>query len=182
MQKVYYLCYGSNLSEARFREYLSMHNSFSGQRALESGRLSLPHEIFYAGHSGRWGGGVAYLDVDSLSPQSHEYRVYGMSVAEFEALFSGENGYYSGVFPWGEVLSNKETVVYDALFYDRVVNFGSVQGTPVLTLTTSTRRADMIEKKVAWPRENPPGQKYREVMSVGRKEIQLLPQWSFDAS
>lgn len=180
MADVYYLCYGSNLSEGRFREYLARNSADSATRTLESGVVEIPHDVFYAGHSGRWGGGVAYLNIDEAS-EKKKYRAYGLTYAEFGELFSGENGFFDpSDFPWGRVFQERETIVPDAYFYDRVVNLGSVQGRPLLSFTSSTRLSDMVGEKVSWPRLNPPGQRYIDVMARGRNEMLSLPVWEVE--
>lgn len=194
--EVFYVCYGSNLHENRFREYLtddwyysyrstlSTHEqkmwddimAESAAAPLESYRVNLNHDVYFAGHSGRWGGGIAYLDVDSLS-QTKVYRAYKISTDKFESLFSQENGYYSGKFDWGRILTTRETRT-DAGFYGRIVNLGTIDGTVALTFTHNLSLDVMKqyqgEYKYGIKKLTPPGQPYKDVIAKGLRETRKL--------
>lgn len=188
---IFYVCYGSNMSENRFREYLSSAHFRSSKsadfgvqadraamlasRKLTSYRVSLPHEVFYAGSSYRWKGGIAYLDVDKRT-RPCSYRAYGITGHEFESLFSDENGFHSDPLPWDEVLENRDTYT-SAYFYSRVVNLGKIDGVPALTFTTATPRSSFAPatSTVKYGKLNPPGKPYIDVMNTGRAEMRSLP-------
>lgn len=200
--EVFYVCYGSNLYEQRFREYLNDNSwfySFSkslgddeiaqweqylneeSNQPLESYRVNLTHDVYFAGSSGRWGGGIAYLDVDGFSCK-RVYRAYRISTDKFESVFSQENGYYSGGFDWDRIVSHRETRT-SASFYGRIVNLGSIDGTPALTFTSNTSLAELKDRRYSWGdgksyrgyRDlNPPGQPYKDVINRGRAETQKL--------
>lgn len=163
--RVFYVCYGSNMSEWRFREYL--HDS---KRPLTSYRVNLARDVYYAGHNSRWGGGVAFLNMDKFSAKKI-YRAYDVSLDEFTHLFSRENGYVRGPLPWNMILSQEVTDVDGAYFYGRVINLGTIDGTPALTFTSDDDYETM--KYTTWI--SSPGQKYLDVMHNGRLETKRLP-------
>ena len=193
MNEVFYVCYGSNLHENRFREYLSddwtyytnpddWEKSLTNEEdsPLVSYRVNLTHDVFFAGHSGRWGGGIAYLDVDSFSCKK-VYRAYKIPVKKFESLFSQENGYYSGPFKWDHILNKRETRT-DAGWYGRIVNLGTIDGIPALTFTSNHSYADFEDYTYSARNYrgsgirtlNSPGQPYVDVIDRGRAETRKL--------
>lgn len=163
--RVFYVCYGSNMSEWRFREYL--HNK---TRPITSYRVNLARDVYYAGSNSRWGGGVAFLDIDKFTAKKI-YRAYELDLDEFDNLFSRENGYVHSPMPWDEIFSQQITDVSGAYFYPRIVNLGTIDGIPALTFT-SDDDYDTV-KYSSWI--NPPGQKYIDVMQNGRLETKRLP-------
>lgn len=164
--RVFYVCYGSNMSEWRFREYLR-----DKDRPLTSYRVNLPRDVYYAGHNSRWGGGVAFLNVEKFTAKKI-YRAYDLNLNEFENLFSRENGFVDGPMPWDTIFSQPITDVKGAYFYGRVVNLGTIDGTPALTFTSDDDYDTML-KYTSWI--SPPGQKYIDVMNNGRLETKRLP-------
>lgn len=193
--EVFYVCYGSNLYENRFREYLSdsvwysyddsdyikWEAELSNQQAqpLVSYRVNLEHDVYFAGSSGRWGGGIAYLDVDGRSCK-RVYRAYKIPFDKFESLFSQENGYYSGEFAWDRILNQRETRT-TASFYGRIVNLGTIDGIAALTFTSNESLAEIKDAyygggyRSKYRQLNPPGQPYKDIIARGRQETRRLP-------
>ena len=73
---VWYVSYGSNMLEERFMCYIAGGECrFNGVTyvgckndttpPITSVRVTVPHKMYYAGNSGSWGGGVAYLEPES---------------------------------------------------------------------------------------------------------------------
>lgn len=181
---VYYVCYGSNLYADRFREYLETHrwgsalDSFDAYGNYDSEvisyRVNLSHDVYYAGHSGRWGGGIAYLDTEGYSCKK-VYRAYKLDLDQFEDLFSQENGYHSDPLPWDRIMSRRETRT-SAYFYGRIVNFGTVEGIPAVTFTSNYSLEELKSPDFNGYKElSTPGPLYTEVINKGREETRRLP-------
>lgn len=172
--RVFYVSYGSNLLESRFQEYMETARWMTRSGVMDkdlleeypaSYRVNLARDIYYAMGSARWGGGIAFLDIDTFSAKK-VYRAYDLNIAQFYAVFSQENGYCDDQIDWDQLLNEG---YYDstAYIYDRIVLLGWMQqDTPVLTFTHSTPSLISI---------NPPGQKYTDVIDRGRKETRSLP-------
>lgn len=170
--RVFYVSYGSNLLESRFQEYIEnarwMKRGEWDEEMLDeypaSYRVNLARDTYYAMGSARWGGGIAFLDIDKFSAKK-VYRAYDLNMTQFYAVFSQENGYCDDEIDWDELLHFGH---YDstAYIYDRIVLLGWVHGMPVLTFTHS--RPTMMSI-------NEPGPKYTDVISRGRKETRALP-------
>lgn len=84
--QAWYLAYGSNLNADLLARYLpGAHVAARPQRVL-----TLDRSLYFAGHSRRWRGGVAFLSVD---PGPGVFaRAYAVRVAELSAILDGENG------------------------------------------------------------------------------------------
>lgn len=59
-RRVWYVAYGSNLSEARFQRYLD--RCVDPSRPADARPLVLPHELYFAHESSVWTGGTAFVD------------------------------------------------------------------------------------------------------------------------
>lgn len=161
---VFYVCYGSNLSETRFRQYLNDYKT-----PLESYRVNLARDVYYAGGSSRWGGGIAFLDADRFTAKK-VYRAYALSKPQFESLFSDENGWYRDPLPWDQIHENENTYLQSCL-YNRIINLGTIHGVPALTFTNE----DSAEEAARYNWLSEPGPKYTSVINAGRAETRRLP-------
>lgn len=103
---VWYAAYGSNLSRARLLAYLRG-GTVPGSGAREQGctdpsppraesRALLPHPLIFAGHSWRWDGATARLDVGGAGRPSLA-RLYLLSADQFDDLTVQEGPQYQGV-------------------------------------------------------------------------------------
>ncbi len=79
-QYVWYLCYGSNINTKRFMIYINGdkdgHFANTGgcrdkSKPLDSKPYIINRRIYFAKHSGKWNGGVAFLNYRSLG------KIYG---------------------------------------------------------------------------------------------------------
>lgn len=165
---VYYLAYGSNLLRSRFQEYLDGYHRRDAyqydpafKEAPESFRVSLPLDIYFSVGSARWGGGIAFLNIESRT-QHNMYRAYKLSTLQFLSVFSQENGFADDTLDWDELLDKGYQDTITGTLYDRIVLLGVNDNTPILTFTQS---------RPSW-RENPPGDKYIDVISRGLAETE----------
>ena len=149
MNKVWYACYGSNISFDRFRYYITggtyplTGKEYTGCRdktlPTESVPILIPFEMYFGNQSRSWGGnGVAFLDTSK--PSVVVGRAYLITDEQFEEVHGQE----------GNSLN----------WYDKIVELGIYRGEPIKTFTNSSRR-----------RENAPSPKYLQVIAQGMLEL-----------
>jgi hypothetical protein len=100
---VWYVAYGSNLSPVRLGCYLAggrppgarrPHPGSVDRRApLASRAVTIPHQLYFAGHSSQWGGAPAFVDLDPAPPGRGTLgRAYLLRWRQLEDLLAQENG------------------------------------------------------------------------------------------
>jgi hypothetical protein len=175
---VWYVAYGSNLCEARFRCYLaggSPAGSTSRQyRACATGAevqdvrpVVVPHRLYFARASRNWnGGGVAFLDLDldldvDRAASSPTYgRAWLITSAQLDHLATEENAGKATTVPTAALRGGPTDVRGDG-WYRTLLPLGELDGIPAVTLTgrpkpprspdpayLATVRAGLAE---AWP-------------------------------
>lgn len=148
-QPVWYVAYGSNLSEERFLRYLQggpIPNSTTGQRQDAARDQSLPtgdqpfalnRQVFFAGSSARWGdGGVAFLDADIEPDEPSCGRAWQITLGQFEDLFRQENGMETITPIDLDDLSERGRLEVVPKWYGRLEHVGDIEGVPVITLAS----------------------------------------------
>lgn len=149
MSKVWYACYGSNISFERFRYYIEggvypitgkRHDGCSDKTLpTESAPILIPFEMHFGNESYSWDyGGVAFLDTSK--PSVVVGRAYLITDEQFEEVHRQEG-------------PSRD-------WYDKIVDLGVYRGHPIRTFTNSSRR-----------RENTPSPKYLQVIEQGMREL-----------
>ena len=106
---VWYACYGSNLTEDRFRLYIK------DAPVYGEGPFLIPHPLYFAKTSGKWEGkGIAFIDADSEGT-SYSY-LYLIDEEIYDLVYEKEGSLYS-----------------------RKVDLGIKDGYPIRTFTNKTR-------------------------------------------
>lgn len=128
---VWYACYGSNINVDRLMIYIN------GDKEGKFGHLegcsdkAKPQDakpyifnspIYFARHSSRWNGGVAFLDYEKRGKSYG--RIYKLKMSQFKDVFMQEYGPNS---------------------YDAIIYVGEYENLPIFTFTSSYKRKD-IEK------------------------------------
>jgi len=137
---VWYACYGSNLSQERFMQYVNDCNDKTEPK--ESRPFEIHHQLYFANSSPQWEDqGVAFLN-----PRMNEHivtlgRVYLMTREQFDEIKFMECG--SSETGW----------------YRHEMNLGSLEGIPVRSFTSP----NVLEP-------NPPSDKYLNVIRIGLME------------
>lgn len=148
---VWYAAYGSNCDDGRFRGYLSG-GRVPGSTRLHAGcrdvtpptdvtALPLPHEVYFGGWSGSWGGAIAFLD-PRQDPTARTLSVARrITVDQFVDVVAQECGdvdFVDGI-PIDEVVDRGRADLHDR--YGTVLAVGQRDDEPVLTFTSPTNRS-----------------------------------------
>lgn len=195
---VWYGCYGSNLSIARFRCYLAggtPPGSARGQPGCRDATpptgnraVTLPGRVHLAQHSPAWDGAVAFLD--TAAPGRSPGRAYRITVEQVADVVAQENGRPPGsvTVDLGDLVTRGREEVCPG-WYGTLAHVGAVDGEPLFTITSSWTLDDI---EVA-----PPSAAYIRTMGAGLAEAHgwsteevaahllqcpgVAPTWSIDA-
>ena len=177
MDKVWYVCYGSNLSEERFSYYIKG-GSYCGRTYYgcrdktppeNSKGMTIPYELYFAKKSGFWdNGGVAFISLAEDLANPTLGRGYLITWEQFLDVLAQENSKNPGddqvAVLYLKTLKNKKMTKIAGLgWYDLVVYLGEEEGYPKFTFTHS-EKYDL----------RPPAQKYLKVIGDGLKEVYNL--------
>jgi hypothetical protein len=145
MSMVWYVSYGSNLDPDRLGTYLGGgtpdggHFTYRGARDASPPRARrpcrVPHDLYFAGESRTWGGGIAFLDHEHVSPAPTLGHAYLVTAEQFEDVAAQETGREHAEVEVAEVRS-AGSVTLGPGRYDRVVWLGDVDDVPQLTFTS----------------------------------------------
>jgi hypothetical protein len=141
--QVWYASYGSNLSRERFLHYLGGGRPAGASRTYPGARdsthppddraLTLPGEMFFAGTSPTWGGGIAFYDADSPGPALA--RAYLVSEQQFADVSAQERREVPGEdLDLTHVLTHSRHHLGPG-HYEALHLVGELEDLPVLTFT-----------------------------------------------
>ncbi|CAM3404066.1 histone deacetylase [Stackebrandtia soli] len=166
---VWYVCYGSNLDGERFSRYVRGGRPDGGARVYPGCRdnsaptdtmsLFIDGEVYFAGRSVTWGGGMAFLDptVGGDTPG----RAYRITLGQFADVCAQEQRRAPGTVtvPLADVADAKRLIVgtgdYAALHW-----LGDRDGEPMLTFTAANRLRPYVA----------PSPAYRNVIVAGLRQ------------
>lgn len=145
---VWYVSYGSNMSQARLLSYLEGGTPVGGSRRNPGARdrtlpsrdaaVDLPGALYFAGESQQWGGGVAFYDHEAVDRGPTHARAYLVTVEQFADIAAQEM--YREPGPGDPV----EQVLLDGFAdrhevgpgrYETLVEVGRLDGHPMLVFT-----------------------------------------------
>lgn len=177
--KVWYACYGSNLSRKRFLCYIKGGTPDFADREYpgctdrtppqDERNILIPHRLYFAHQSEIWGNaGVAFLDHERDHDMITLGRMYLISSEQFVQVFRQENGEApenSDLCP--DIVAVIEKCIQDGSadpgqgsdWYSRLLLLGMIDRVPILTFTSGTIFND-----------NPPGEKYLMTIRYGLRE------------
>lgn len=181
--RIWYASYGSNMDRSRFLTYVQggtppgSHSPHEGcrDRSLPAGDIPIRFRgrAHFAYHSGRWGGGVAFLDNDGESLALG--RAYNVAIGQFDDIVAQENGRRpSGAkTPTDEVLANGSAVMTRGV-YGTLEHIGDYQGAPVFTFTGDFTAQEALEESFAAKPDfystNEPSPNYLRMLGSGLAE------------
>jgi hypothetical protein len=143
---VWYVAYGSNLCEGRFRCYLtggSPDGSTSrhypacaaGDEVLADRAVRVPHRLHFARASRNWNGGaVAFLDLRRVDPAPTYGRAWLITLEQLDHLVTEENAGHPTSVPRA-ALRGGPTDLRDEGWYRTLLPLGELDGVPAVTLT-----------------------------------------------
>jgi len=142
---VWYVSYGSNLDPDRLGTYLGGgtptggHFTYRGARDASPPQARrpcrIPHDLYFAGESRTWGGGIAFLDHEHIAPSPTLGHAYLVTAEQFEDVAAQETGRDHAAIEMDEVRTTG-SVTLGSGRYDRVVWLGDRDGIPQLTFTS----------------------------------------------
>ncbi|MGN6575190.1 MAG: histone deacetylase [Nocardioides sp.] len=149
MTRIWYVAYGSNLGLRRFRCYLAGGRPAGGSRSYEGCRdpadpkrtagVVVRGALVFAGDSGVWGGGMAFLDPEASSEVA--CRAYLVTADQLADVAAQEmRRHPGGDFARTLVDLLDEVVAMHSVGpgrYETVARLGEVDGTPMFTVTCS---------------------------------------------
>jgi len=170
---VWYASYGSNMNAERFSHYIQG-GALTGTSRVYKGAddktppladalLSLPHQMYFAGESSVWTGGVAYLG-HSKSEDATLSKAYLITPNQFEQVVA-EEGRRDDV-PHLDIplLLSLGRLTLGSRAYDEMLYVGEKDGFPVITFTS--------------PREdrpyNKPAPAYLKMIALGLQDAHGL--------
>ena len=147
--RVWYVCYGSNLLWSRFKQYLiggfceENNKNYKGcsDKTLPSKDVAveLPYKLYFAKESRSWGGmGVAFIDLKH--PGKTPGRAYLINQGQLNDIQDQEGPAWYQIF-----------------------NLGTIDGTLAFTLTGSEKYEERL-----------PSEKYLDTIKRGLKELEEL--------
>lgn len=142
--RLWYVAFGSNMAPEGLGRYVA--GGPATVRALPRQTVRLPHRLYFAGRSRRWGGGVAFLDPrrDPTAATPGVARL--LTRGQFEGVIRQENGRPEFVVPAEATrLAPRERYVLDVPRsadgtlgkYNCVLRLDDLDGLPAYTVTTA---------------------------------------------
>lgn len=167
--ELWYVSFGSNMLESRFRKYLpdwpaTKHGMHDLRRFRRD--VTIAHPLYFAGASAVWDDSpVAFVSLRA-DPRATTYcRAYRVTPAELARIVTGENGIppirWSPDFVAPTVGGHVRLDIDDGgdprrAKYDTVLRVGTIEGVPAVTLTT----AKNLERSA-------PSARYRDAVTAG---------------
>ncbi|QYG92152.1 histone deacetylase [Iamia sp. SCSIO 61187] len=146
---VWYVAYGSNRSADRLRAYLAgasgpdapygAHRGCGDPTPPRADRwLALDRRVTFRGTSRRWGGGVAFLDLDPTPGTETPARAWLLALDQVADLVAQEARLATAPHPdaLGAIPPGGRFALGGG-WYDTVLRLSDVEGRPALTVTTA---------------------------------------------
>ena len=172
---VWYVSYGSNISESRFSCYIEG-GMPEGSNKVERGcanqtppkkveKATLPFPLYFMREKSKWGkGGVAFIGHEKDPHTTTFARKYLITDEQFREVVEQENNMDSLNINIEDII-NRGFVDLTAGWYGRVIYLGEAEGAPMFTFTSSNAMGD-------YDFTNPPPT-YLYMISRGLKEVGL---------
>lgn len=135
----WYVTYGSNLDPNLLGRYLP------GATGRESRWVQDDRDLYFAGTSGLWDGGVAFLSLTAGSGDPAQLRAYAATESELATVLRGENGQSElelpdlGALAVGDHVEAAAPLSADGRLgkYNAILRLADIDGSPAYTVTTS---------------------------------------------
>ena len=180
ISKCWYASYGSNLSRERFMCYIEgtkpkyAKQKQSGCRdrngPMGDEKIVIPYDLYYAEHSSKWDGGVAFISSEKNKKIKTLGRMYLITVEQFIDVMLQENAKDpSDFYVLLDLDKVKEKEKYDTGlgWYGSILYLGDKDGIDIFTITTASGH-----KKSDY---RPPGENYLRTIIEGLRETYDMP-------
>jgi hypothetical protein len=174
---LWYVAYGSNMLRERLLAYIegSDLNQFGGKHAgakdarapLREQPFILRHRLYFAGHSRRWSGPVAFLDCRPTETEVTLGRGYLLRWSQVESIIGQENGCSVAIGSLPAIGAGAELAVPGK--YDVLLRLDDCDQVPAVTVTTSKPLTPGMPKD-----------KYLRAMAQGLSQIGVPPGFTVD--
>ncbi len=146
---VWYASFGSNMDSSRFACYIQGGRPAGATRANEGcndkrlpraeAGVTLPYQLYFAGESPMWGGGVAFVGKHGAASAT-KAKAHLITIAQFEQVSAQESRreYASPIDM--RILREQGWVDLGYGRYDRILYCGYYQGYPLVTCTSPYRQ------------------------------------------
>ncbi len=169
---VWYAAYGSNLLSSRLARYLEGGRAPGASRGHRGARDSSPpleirpftieRQVYFAGRSRLFGGGIAFVDPDRAGRTYA--RLYLMSWDQFEDLVAQENGRPTARISSDE-MPRAGTHCLGPGRYETLVHCGEIGNWPILTFTADPSNRNRL---------NTPSGAYLSLVAAGLAEAHAI--------
>ncbi len=151
IKQFWYAAYGSNLLEDRFLSYINGRRPWGNKGARDTEYLSqtdqcsIPYELYFAKHSKKWKGAVAFLDPQPKETNQTICRLYLVKQQQFIDIWTQENGNnpQTEPIPRSILMIPFESHSFQDIgerWYNRIIFLGfHTDGLPIYTITNSKR-------------------------------------------
>ena len=149
--RVWYVAYGSNLSEERFRCYLGGGRPAGGARLCTGCRdprsprrrvsLEVSGGLYFAGESSVWSGGRAYVDPSYAGQVAA--RAYLVTAGQFSDVVAQETRRPVGTDLRLHGLGSGDVLGVPGLYYTRAVCVGRLDDVPLITMTAEPHEPEL---------------------------------------
>lgn len=141
---VWYACYGSNLLETRFHCYIGGGKAEGSTKSeigctnptlpIKVSPIIMPYEMYFAEYSGRWDGGVAFIDTKKKENIKTFGKKYLITAEQFQEIVQQENGDSSMIV---DLPLAKKVKMYQFSngWYGNIIYLGEKEGHPIFTFT-----------------------------------------------
>ena len=141
VHRVWYVAYGSNLCRERMGRYLD--------RPPHADRpVRIAHDLYFAGESRVWTGGIAFLDHPRRWRAGTLGRAWLLDGEQFDALLAAESGRAHAAVEAGGLRRGRRRSVGPGK-YDTLLGLGRRRGVPVLTFTGPAPRTAVATNRPA---------------------------------
>jgi hypothetical protein len=143
---IWYVSIGSNTDFERFMRYIAGGNLPNNTREyppcvdtsepLASRAVEIDRPLWFGGESLAWGGGVAHLGCVA-GPEVTLGRAYLIKLLQLEHVVEQETRTAKVNVVLGDLITNGSIEILNAMYYDRVIYLGNLDGRPMAALATS---------------------------------------------
>jgi hypothetical protein len=124
-------------------------------------KIEIPHELYFAKSSSKWGGGVAFIGLNQENRNMTRGRAYLITKEQFTEVVKQENNNKSVLIDFESVIKNLSSICL-ASWYGNVIFLGYKHENPIFTFT--------YDKNIGKEPFTKPSIAYLKVIAEGLRE------------